>query len=566
MKATLILFVTTIISITLFGQTENLAWVMARDGFSTFEISDVYPDGSIISAGGVLSTLDLDPSCNDILVTSPDLGSSSFIQKLNPDGSLAWANEYKAGSGEIFITGMCIDLQGNAYIAGNLDGYMDFDPTTPGYELDFAEYNIFILSLDVNGNFRWVQKLGDGGIDKVGDITTDNSGNVYLFGSLYFNFTDFDPGAGFVQLPERLGYDSFVEKLTSNGDFIWAKRTLGIGAGDIVVDDQENIYIGNGFTTYAITDAGISLTPGPTGQMVIQKLNTIGEQVWVRKYGNDYGMRIPSLALDTEMNLYCQNSYSNLLNVDPGYSELSLNSTGIYDVFIQKIHSDGTMIWTKNFGGNGSNFGLDLNISPDQFIYSTGSFTGTIDFTPLGIDDDLESGSIYRENGYLAKLNLDGDFVSSLGFGNLTYTDDEGIAIHSDSDGNLILHAHSFGDFFFETPEGNRFVHSTGNHFIAKFGSTNQNPMNQLNIGVSPNPVVNSVSVNQLDHTEFGMLESEIKIRIFDGHGKVIYEVTSNTVFTEIDLTKQGIGTYYIEVTEGDKYFLEKVIKLGELE
>lgn len=321
------------------------------------------------------------------------------------------------------------------------------------------------------------------------------------------------------------------------------------------------MYVLNNFDGFAITEAGDTLSSNIKTDLLIQKLNSNGEQEWIRKYGNDKSLRSAALALDKDMNVYCEASFSGSLNVDPGNSDLVINSTASsYDVFIQKLTSNGSMVWTKRFGGAGTEFGEDMTIAPDGHIYSIGNFVGELDFIPSSMDDNLYA-STYND-GFFAKFDLDGQFVYSFSFG--SNRDDYGERIHCDSSNNVIVHGRYEGELAINTDEGDRIVFSNGNHFLLKFGEPNINTENNLYIGLSPNPVENIVSVDQLDASEFAQLESTIEIKIFDDLGRFIFKTVSNSVHTEIDLSNYRIGVYLIQVKRGNKYFLEKVVKTGK--
>ena len=72
--------------------------------------------------------------------------------------------------------------------------------------------------------------LGGTGDEQGNAIAVDASGNVLATG-LFDDTADFDPSAGTSNLTTAGGFDIFVSKLNSAGNFVWARR-LG-GTGDI---------------------------------------------------------------------------------------------------------------------------------------------------------------------------------------------------------------------------------------------------------------------------------------------------------------------------------------------
>ena len=92
------------------------------------------------------------------------------------------------------------------------------------------------LSNNANSqNFQWAKHMG-GNADAGGDaVAVDASKNVYTAGE-FTGTVDFDPGPGTFNLTSYGGYDIFVSKLDSLGNFIWARQMGG-------PDDEEAIAI-----------------------------------------------------------------------------------------------------------------------------------------------------------------------------------------------------------------------------------------------------------------------------------------------------------------------------------
>jgi|SRR6185436_10931826 len=118
-----------------------------------------------------------------------------------------------------------VDNSNNVYTTGTFEGKVDFDPgagvfnlTTSGY----ANRDIFITKSDNSGNFTWTKQItGTYSFKDVNSIALDASGNIYVSG--YFSDTvDFDPGPGVYNLVSASFYNSFILKLNSSGNFVWA--------------------------------------------------------------------------------------------------------------------------------------------------------------------------------------------------------------------------------------------------------------------------------------------------------------------------------------------------------
>jgi len=158
------------------------------------------------------------------------------------DVNLKWAKQM-IGDGNLSIsTATTVDKLGNVYTTGHFGGTVDFDPGPGVYNLtrlllgwgydEFLLYDdMFISKLDAGGNFIWAKQIGtiNAGGAMVLSIDLDRDGNIYTTG--YFGGTlDFDPGPCKYELTAPLGgSEMFALKLTSEGEFLWAKKLTGYG-------------------------------------------------------------------------------------------------------------------------------------------------------------------------------------------------------------------------------------------------------------------------------------------------------------------------------------------------
>jgi hypothetical protein len=87
--------------------------------------------------------------------------------------------------------------------------------------------DIFIQKLDANGNFLWAKSFGGRDYDQGTSIAVDADGNVYTTG-YFIDTVDFDPGPDSMKISAVGLWDSFIQKLDANGNFLWAKSSGGI--------------------------------------------------------------------------------------------------------------------------------------------------------------------------------------------------------------------------------------------------------------------------------------------------------------------------------------------------
>jgi Secretion system C-terminal sorting domain/Beta-propeller repeat len=297
--------------------------------------------GSVYTTGRYTQTVDFDPGSGTAFMTYEG-GYDIFVQKLDPNGNYLWAKTMGSPS---YDEGNDIGIgaDGSVYIAGSFEEYVDFDPGT-GIESAISngtiEADIFVLKLDVNGDFIWVKTFGSTYSEVLPKLAVDPQGNTIVtgYGS---HAMDVDPGAGeFILSPVRV----YIQKLDANGTFLWA-QTVGstqIGAGpEVTTDDAGNIYMVGKFTGTVDFDPGVAeamlTTQATTSDVFIEKFTPTGNFVWVDRVGGLLGDFPTVLCVDDSGQIFLTGMYENQSDVDPSPGVYELQSQGSYDIFVLKL-------------------------------------------------------------------------------------------------------------------------------------------------------------------------------------------------------------------------------------
>jgi hypothetical protein len=399
--------------------------------------------GNLVMAGIFSSTVDFDPGAGIFNLTSNG-GRDIFIQKLDSNGNLLWVKQI-GGQGTDDIQNMILDDKGAIYLTGAFQDTVDFDPGLDTYNLICSAItNAFILKLDANGNFVWVNQISGSRTVKGNAITIDVNGDLITTG--YFTESAFFDDRTSIDTLTSLGeLDAFFYKTDTMGKIKWIKHVGGPEhdqGSAIATDLAGNIIIMGYF------DDTVDFDPGPgtetrttngAGDVFILKLDANGNFLWVNQIGgtnNDYSN---SILADENGSIYALGRFTGTADFDPGPGTVSLRALGAGDMFIQKLKSDGNHIWVKQIGGadsavtyaNGYSHFLDLQ----KNIYITGNFRQSVDFNP-----GIEAKKLISRGEYdifIQQLDSNGNLNWVKQIGSSDY--DGGYSIFPDRDGHFYM-------------------------------------------------------------------------------------------------------------------------------
>lgn len=389
----------------------NLLWAHKIDNDTDFNIAKVAIDkqNNVYLTGYYSGVSDLDPTAGVSTFTANGL-ADCFIIKLSSNGSFIWAKAF-GGSSYDLVSNLAFDASNNVYIAGSFYNTVDFDPNAGVTNLTSnGDYDVFISKLDVNGNFIWAKAFGGSSDDEARGIQIDIQGNVYVTGS-YQGVVDFDPNASVLTLNSIGATDIFMSKLNSAGNLVWAKSMGSTGydnGTDLVLDKKStNIYLVGQFENTVDFDpnAGVTnLTSLGSADIYINKFDANGSLIWTKGFGGTLYEHVSGIKLDSLENIYIAGGYSDVVDFDPNSGIINLTSNGSNDLYISKLDSNGVLIFTKSFGGSDFDLMKSIDVDKHGSIYTTGMFTGTVNFDPNG-SFNLTTFNVSDFDIFVQKLN-----------------------------------------------------------------------------------------------------------------------------------------------------------------
>ncbi|NOQ75087.1 MAG: T9SS type A sorting domain-containing protein [Crocinitomix sp.] len=525
---------------------QNLEWAGNMGGASSDEAKSLTVDasGNTYTTGYFKDIADLDPAAATMNFTSNG-EQDIYIQKLNADGELIWAKQM-GGTGTDEGKSIAVDNSGNVYTTGYFEGTVDFDPNAGTTDLTaIGGSDIYIQKLNSDGDLLWVKQMGGGSLDGGNAIAVDGLGNVHTTG-IFTGTIDFDPGAGSFDLGPTGFTDVFIQKLDTDGDFIWAV-SMGSSSYDygnaIFVDASSNVYSTGYFVGTVDFDPGagdLSLTSNGGNDIYVQKLDGDGILIWAKSFGGIENDIASGIAVDGSGNTLITGYYYGTVDFDPGAGITDLTALGNTDVFVQKLDDSGDLVWVKNLGGANWEFSYDVTTDAAGNVYTVGSYDGDIDADP-----GAGTVNLYPVGGYdnfIHKMNADGEYVWAVSvggdLGDLIYS------IHVDASANVYASGYFSGTAEFDPGAGSTELTSTGTDLRDMFVLKMSQDIDDASVG-SNDPVQFSFYPNPAT-TELTVV-SEQKINsiiIYDLYGAI---VQSENV-TSFSIANLAVGIYIITV------------------
>ncbi len=250
-----------------------------------------------------------------------------FLSKFSSSGSKIWGT-YFGGEGQESDPSIAIDKLGNIFLAGyttSTEDIVSFNAHDTSYS---GNSDVFISKFSNNGLLLWATYFGGTKLERLGGISNDSIGDVYLAGitSSDSEIATFDAWDQTLNGTE----DCFIAKFSSSGKKVWSSYYGGEGkerATSILTDNYNNFYV-TGYTNSASDlyseEAWDALLNGT-------------QDVFLAKFNNGFIKTISKPVITK--NIYCANDSIEVSFTANGF----FSSTNIF--FVQL--SDSTGIFNK---------------------------------------------------------------------------------------------------------------------------------------------------------------------------------------------------------------------------
>lgn len=344
-----------------------LQWVKqgTSDGWNGGRGIALGSDGSVTIAGRIEGQTSFDG------VSVPSVGENDvFVARYSASGVIQWAKS-GGGSGMDWANGVAVDGDGNSYAVGYFSGGATFGTQTINSS---GDHDIFIVSYDPSGNFRWIRSAGGNGVDEAYGVATDAGGNVYVIGiatgTASFSGTNFNAG----------GTAGFLAKYGPDGSFKWVQGASGNSTAEsISIDERRSEALVTGSYTGTAAFGSHTLTSAGSSDIYVVRYDIASDPApvagaWsIGGTGEDgvagFGQSLEVVAAD-DGTFYLAGSYENSVTLGP----TTLQSLGMADIFVAQFGHDGQARWAIGGGGTDNDKFVSLGADNDGNAYLLGNY------------------------------------------------------------------------------------------------------------------------------------------------------------------------------------------------
>ncbi len=389
----------------------NLLWAKRIEGDDNYDTGTLKVDstGNLFMIGHFKGNIDLDPSINNLILSTGTTEFNLFYAQYSPNGDLIKAFMIGEGAG-MRLEGYQMD-DTYLYVSGMFEGSYDFNPGIGTYFLDASGLNRdkFLSKLDLNGNFIHAVRMGNGPSYEAGSGIVLTENRKLLFTGSFSGSFDCDPSGATNTITSTSGYDDFfIASFDNSLNFEWVK-VLGTGTSDESIGNLNLIDEGSNFIFNGLITGQSDFESGPgiynignngENSVIAAKYDTLGNLIWAKSMKTGDGWC--SGYKQVNNHFYTVYTFHGSIDVDPSIGgQQTIFSQGVADFVVAKYDDSLNYMWSSHGGSTGWDYGFDLEILSDNSIVFGGSFENTLSF------DTAQFNSQGEYDCYLIKIQQD---------------------------------------------------------------------------------------------------------------------------------------------------------------
>ena len=374
----------------------NLLWAKKAGG-SGSDVGNaivVGNDGSIYITGSFSSS---PATFGNLSISSTGTANDVFVAKMNSSGDWLWVKKAGNRYIDNGIN-LAVDSSNNIYVTGSFLYYASFEGLTfdgpyPDYLYSYGQSDAFVAKMNSSGTWLWAKKAGGIYNENGRGIVLDSQNNIYVTGSFTSPEATFD-----INISNNGGNsqstDIFVAKLDNSGNWLWSINAGGTGV-DVpynISRDGSNIFITGTYQTTA-SFGGTSLESDGGYNIFVSKLNSSGDWQWAKSAGGTTDDFAWGITTDNSL-VYVTGEFRGIAAF--GETNLTNQSTTTSDVFTGVLDSsNGNWISAESFGNISNDIGKGVAVNSVGNTYWAGNFFESIVFGNTTLNSNSGSQDIY---------------------------------------------------------------------------------------------------------------------------------------------------------------------------
>jgi hypothetical protein len=235
---------------------------------------------------------------------------------------------------------------------------------------------------------------------------------------------DFDPGAGVAESGPSSGVSAYIQKLTTDGMYVWAKTFANSWAAPskIAQDAAGNVYSMGIFYSNMDFDPGAAtfILNGQYYDNYILKLNNLGNFVWAKHITSTNTVNGDDMQFDSQGNIYIVGGHNGNTDFNPDLvATQTINApSSQYRAYLLKLDQMGLFQWVKILAPNAVSRAYFLQIDNEDNIHIAGTFQGASDFDPDPLFEfPLSGAATWTDDVFITRLDADANFITANKFG-----------------------------------------------------------------------------------------------------------------------------------------------------
>ena len=315
--------------------------------------------------------------------------TDAFLSKFDGDGKELWSRQFGT-NGDDWARGVAIDQSGQVYVAGESSGDSSTNIMVSGIG------RAYLRKFSPDGVEQWVRSFATEGSSGAEGVAVDRAGRVFVVGSVNGALAG-HVGAGLS--------DGFIRLYDGSGQELWTRQFGTPGADfalDVAADGRGGAYVA-GWTRSEVRlpDGSEVVSMDP----FIRSYSSQGANTWSQRILTPGFAQATGVAADGHGSLYVAGWISGNL---PGQA-----SAGRTDAFIRKYGSDGSEVWTRQFGTKKEDraLGISLDSAGDPYVvgWTRGRFPRQTELEP--------HTAFARQDAFVRKYDQEGNALWTRQFG-----------------------------------------------------------------------------------------------------------------------------------------------------